>query len=169
MPSQRSESYCTTSSSNLKAKKISSQWVSMVLVGYCKYVLLNNITYCCWFFNNWFRLLDHWLELAMPAMALVFLRKSVPSPEAIVLSWTIRWTWTLLLFFVDLVTLVIKSNCPASSINLSPHKVVTDWSMRRIGHSVFACVSVCVRVSLFLSEWREGFLECRSLLFSLQW
>lgn len=32
-----------------KQKKISSQWVFLVLVGYCKYILLNNIT---WFFKT---------------------------------------------------------------------------------------------------------------------
>lgn len=81
----------------------------------------------------------HWIEAYM---ALVPLRKSAHSAAAIVLSWTIRWTWTLSLSCRDLATLTIKTNCPASSINLSPHKVVNDWSMGRIGPS--ECVCLCV-------------------------
>lgn len=62
---------------------------------------------------------------------------------AIVLSWAIRWTRTLLLSCRDPTTLAIK-NCPATSINLSPHKVVNGWSMGRIGQHGSVCVCVCV-------------------------
>lgn len=49
-------------------------------------------------------------------------------------------------------TLAVKANWSTSSINLSPHKVVHDWSMGRIGQSLSG-----VSVVLGPGEHREGF------------
>lgn len=113
---------------------------------------------CCWFFlckqnkniqSQWWILLCsqllHFHSPLIPACATdslcsVILRESASSAASIVLSWTIRWTWTLAPLRLDPVTLAVKANCPVDSINLSPHKVVSDWTMRRVRGGV--CISV---------------------------